>query len=159
MFDGVTVAFPWPGKGENIGTYIRSSNALGINLAIANTPWTLEALRHGSRIPLEELTFDIEIFDEDPVEWVKAQRDIYNEVIALEVGSNHQQVIPIKNMLPLYSGGLIIIGHERKGKGVFDEVLDLCDYVVEIPMPAHDDNSLNVAVTASMILYKATGMI
>ncbi|MFA4996267.1 MAG: RNA methyltransferase [Patescibacteria group bacterium] len=47
----------------------------------------------------------------------------------------------------------IIIGHETEG--IDQEVLDLCDCSIEIPMHGIA-NSLNVATAAGIILYKAT---
>jgi tRNA G18 (ribose-2'-O)-methylase SpoU len=83
----------------------------------------------------------------DPIADVRRRKEKGHSVVVLEQG---QGSVPWKDgryALPL----VLVLGHEREG--VRDGLLDLADEVLELPVRGIT-NSLNVAVTAGVVLYE-----
>ena len=63
--------------------------------------------------------------------------------------------IPLTLLTPTLEPTIVLLGHERKG--VPEDVWDLIDEIVEIPMIG-TGSSLNVAVAGSLVLYRLSGL-
>ena len=72
------------------------------------------------------------------------------QIVALE---KTQKSVDIKKFKPIFPMALIL-GHEVNG--VDDQILDLCDNVIEIPMRGQKE-SLNVSVAAGVAIYELLG--
>lgn len=79
-------------------------------------------------------------------EAVKSLKQVGVQIVALEQTDKSVDFTKAKYKKPI----AIVLGHEKNG--VSKEVLELCDFSVEIPMLGHA-NSLNVATSAGVILY------
>lgn len=88
-------------------------------------------------------------YAEDPVELVQRLKEEGHNIIALEQTTNSVAY----NKLPATSYQLpatLIVGHERQG--VRQELVDLADTVIEIPIRGIG-NSHNVAIATGIIVY------
>lgn len=123
---------------ENVGGIIRTANAFLIEEIILDTKVYNKSATAGTA-NWENIKVESNIF-----EYLK--RNNY-AIIALE---QHARSVPLWDFkFPLKSA--IIPGHEVLGMS--DEMVDLCDYVVEIPQFGLVE-SLNVATATSITLYE-----
>jgi len=132
----------------NVGAIFRTADAAGIKklylCGITATP---------PRKEIEKTA--LKTIDFVPWEYYESTSDlILNlqkkniKVIALEQTHESQNYHTFSYTKPL----AIVIGHETEG--ISQDVLDLCDSAIEIPMNGIA-NSLNVATAAGIILFKA----
>ena len=132
---------------ENVGSIARSAAALGINSYLlprkAPHPYSRRALRvsmgHISKLK-------VSIYDDifDTIKFLKlAGYKIYGAEVTPNATKLSQVIITKKWVL--------LMGHE--GKGLSTELINICDEIVSIEM-SEDVRSLNVAVAASLIMYK-----
>ena len=84
--------------------------------------------------------------------WIEEQRNAGTLILAVELA---EDAVPLFRVEPARSRTLLLLGHEHQG--VPDEVWDLIDAVVEIPMVG-EGSSLNVAVAGSLVLYRLAGL-
>lgn len=133
----------------NVGAIFRTADAAGIKklylCGITATPPRKEI----EKTALKTVDFvDWEYFSSTKELVLKLkEKDV--KIIALEQTEQSIDYHTFSYNRPL----AIIIGHETEG--IDQEILDLCDYSIEIPMHGIA-NSLNVATAAGIILYKAT---
>ena len=140
LLDGITSA-------ENVGSIVRSCAALGVaSLIIANEtphPFNRRALRVSMGYATKIRTH---VHKDIKASIVALQAKGYR-VFAAEVAPNStplsQVVTPEKWVL--------VMGHE--GRGVAQDILDLCDEVVTIEMQ-EGVKSFNVGVAASLMMYQ-----
>jgi tRNA (guanosine-2'-O-)-methyltransferase len=87
-----------------------------------------------------------------PEGWLRAQAARGTRVLGVELAENATRLVD----LPMArERTIVLLGHEQTG--IPPEALNLLDEVVEIPMIG-TGHSLNVAVTASLVLYKLAGL-
>ena len=134
---------------ENVGSIFRTADAAGVKkiYLCGITP-------HPPRKEIDKAALGAVDF----VEW-EFVTDIKNliaelkseniKIIALE--QDYRSVPYTKYLIPNTNNLALIVGNEIKG--IDEEILDLCDAIVEIPMHGQK-NSLNVAVATGIILYK-----
>lgn len=140
MLDNIT-------SSENVGSIARSASALGINSYLLPKqgphPFGRRALRvsmgHSSRLKLH-LYHDIK----ETLQMLKSQG---YTIYAAEITEDS---IPLSE-ISVADKWVLLMGHE--GHGISSDILELCDKVVHIEMQANV-KSFNVAVAASIILYK-----
>ena len=84
--------------------------------------------------------------------WVEAQQATGTRIVAVELAEG---AIPLPRLEPARERTMVLLGHERHG--VPEEVVDLADTCVEIPMLGVG-MSLNVAVAGSLVLYRLAGL-
>jgi tRNA (guanosine-2'-O-)-methyltransferase len=142
----ITVAALWPKKGANLGTILRTVDAVGSQLVIPKTTVATKALRRGNTIGYHPTLFRYIL---DPIGWLHACSE---RKVAVELAHGS---ISLTELQPATEPTILILGHEITG--VPDQVLATCDEIVEIPMSGVG-NSLNVAVAASLVLYKLEGL-
>lgn len=137
----------WPLHGANLGTLLRTCDAVGACLAVPRLPWVPEALERGNTLRRPACVHWVR----DPQRWLTERRESGTRVIGVELAEN---AIRLADLPMARQPTIAVLGHEREG--IQAEALDLLDDVVEIPMIGTGD-SLNVAVAGSLVLYKLAG--
>jgi len=135
--------------GSNLGTLLRTCDAVGACLAVPRLPWVPEALARGNTLRHRTCVHHTG----DPIRWLAKQRADGVRVIGVELAD---EAIRLADLPAARVPTVAVLGHERTG--IPPEALDLLDAVVEIPMVGHG-MSLNVAVAGSLVLYKLAGLL
>lgn len=150
----LAVIFDRPSNKGNLGTMIRSCDALGVD-ALALTghavdPYDPETLAAGMgsffKVPVVRLT------DNPSVErWISLWQ---HEVGSVQViGTTAHQARPVFD-LDLTKPTILVIGNETDGMSRWFQ--DHCDHLATIPMAIDSSaSSLNVACAATVLLYEA----
>ncbi|MCW2862656.1 MAG: hypothetical protein JWP48_4364 [Actinoallomurus sp.] len=147
-WDHLIVAPLWPLHGANLGTLLRTCDAVGACLAVPRHPWVPEALARGNTLRGRSCVHWVN----DPSRWLAGQAEQGTRVLGVELAENAVRLAD----LPMARGRTVaVLGHEQSG--IPPEAVDLLHEVVEIPMIGAGA-SLNVAVAGSLILYKLAGM-
>lgn len=135
--------------GANLGTLLRTCDAVGACLAVPRLPWVPEALARGNTLRRRTCVH----YTGDPVRWLARQRASGTRVIGVELAD---EAIRLADLPAAHVPTVAVLGHEQHG--IPPDALDLLDQVVEIPMVGHG-STLNVAVAGSLILYKLAGLL
>jgi tRNA (guanosine-2'-O-)-methyltransferase len=145
-WDHLIVAPLWPLHGANLGTLLRTCDAVGACLAVPRLPWVPEALARGNTLRGRSCVHWVGT----PLRWLADQRDTH--VLGVELA---EDAVRLADLPMARRRTVVVLGHERTG--IPAEALDLLHEVVEIPMIG-TGASLNVAVAGSLVLYKLAGM-
>lgn len=148
-WDQLIVAPLWVAYEANLGTLLRTCDAVGACMAVPNTVHYRNALERGDTLSRRP---HIHWLDRSKLAWIEAQRDKGAVILAVEIA---EDAIPLPRLEPATNRTIVLLGHERKG--VPDEAWPLLDGVVEIPMLGVGA-SLNVAVAGSLVLYRLSGL-
>jgi tRNA (guanosine-2'-O-)-methyltransferase len=144
------VAAPlWPLHGANLGTLLRTCDAVGACLAVPRFPWVPEALRRGNTLRRPACVHWVH----DPPGWLARERAADTRVVGVELA---EEAVRLGDLPAARGRTIAVLGHEQTG--IPPEALDLLDTVVEIPMVG-TGASLNVAVAGSLVLYKLAGLL
>ena len=150
----VWACLPEPGKGQNIGTLIRTCDAFGCGIILADHPDIEDKVRHGLRIPKEHMPpvqympTDIDL----QIEWFARRKTAGVEIVGLECTAD---AVAVKHYIGGGSSDVIVVaGHERKG--IREEIIALCDFVLCLPQQGHDV-SMNIVTATSIALAKICG--
>ena len=132
---------------ENVGSIARSAAALGINSYLlpkqAPHPYSRRALR----VSMGHITkLHVHVYD-DIFSTIKRLKINGYTIFGAEVTENSTPLIDVK----IPQKWVLLMGHE--GKGLSQEVIDMCDEIVEIEM-MDNVRSFNVAVAASIMMYQ-----
>ncbi|MEU8634849.1 TrmH family RNA methyltransferase [Amycolatopsis sp. NPDC048633] len=147
---GHLVAAPlWPLHGANLGTLLRTCDAVGACLAVPRFPWVPEALRRGNTLRRPACVHWVH----DPPGWLARERAAGTRVVGVELA---EEAVRLADLPAARGRTIAVLGHEQIG--IPPEALDLLDTVVEIPMVG-TGASLNVAVAGSLVLYKLAGLL
>ncbi|GAB1818906.1 TrmH family RNA methyltransferase [Herbidospora sp. RD11066] len=138
----------WPLHHANLGTLLRTCDAVGACLAVPRLPWVPEALARGNTLRRRTCVHWVR-----PLPWLAEQRKAGARVIGVELA---EDAVRLADLPAARQPTVAVLGHEQEG--IPPEALDLLDDVVEIPMIG-TGASLNVAVAGSLVLYKLAGMI
>ncbi|GII55292.1 RNA methyltransferase [Planotetraspora thailandica] len=145
---GHLIAAPlWPMHGANLGTLLRTCDAVGACLAVPRFPWVPEALDRGNTLRRPACVHWVG----DPLRWLERSRTAGLHVVGVELA---EEAVRLADLPMARMPTIAVLGHEREG--IPPEALDLLDTVVEIPMIG-TGASLNVAVAGSLVLYKLAG--
>lgn len=137
----------WPMHGANLGTLLRTCDAVGACLAMPRLPWVPAALDRGSTLRRPACVHWVR----DPYDWLERRRAEGVHILGVEPAENATRLAD----LPMARRPAVAVpSHEREG--IPPEALDLLDEVVEILMIG-TGASRNVAVAASLVLYKLAG--
>lgn len=132
----------------NLGTLLRSCDAVGACLAVPRLPWVPQALATGNTLRRPTCVHHVA----DPLDWLAAERARGSRILGVELADEAVRLI----QLPLADRRtIVVLGHEQTD--IPPEALDLLDGAVEIPMIG-TGSTLNVAVAGSLVLYKLAGM-
>jgi tRNA (guanosine-2'-O-)-methyltransferase len=149
-WDHLLVAPLWPLHGVNLGTLLRTCDAVGACMAVPRLPWVPEALARGNTLPRPACVhwtgYNVE-------GWLQQQRDVGSRVVGVELVEG---AVALADLSPARQRTIAVLGHEQTG--IPPHVLDLIDVFVEIPMVG-TGASLNVAVAGSLVLYRLAGML
>lgn len=140
----------WPLHNANLGTLLRTCDAVGACLAVPRLPWVPEALERGNTLRRPACVHWVR---GDPCEWLERRRSAGARILGVELA---EEAIRLADLPMARRPTVMVLGHERDG--IPPEALDLLDSVVEIPMIG-TGASLNVAVAGSLVLYKLAGFV
>ncbi len=147
---GHLIAAPlWPMHDANLGTLLRTCDAVGACLAVPSFRWVDEALARGNTLRHRSCVHRVS----RPEQWLAEERAAGTHIVGVELAD---EAIRLADLPTARRRTITVLGHEATG--VPPEALDLLDTVVEIPMLG-TGMSLNVAVAGSLVLYKLAGLI
>ena len=140
----------WVAYDANLGTLLRTCDAIGACLAAPRTPHYRDALAKGDTLKgrrpcLHWVTPGKEA-------WIAAQREAGKRIVAVELAEG---ATALPRLAPARVPTVLLLGHEHHG--VPDDVLLEVDECVEIPMIGWGA-SLNVAVAGSLVAYRLAGL-
>ena len=129
----------------NMGTIIRTAHAAGAS-GIVMTKGTVDIYNDKTLRSTMGSIFYIPIVEDDSLDFVKSlKKEGYKLVVSSLQGKN--------NFFEENLQGKVMIAVGNEGNGVSDEVYDIADIKVKIPMPGEAE-SLNVAVATSIMIYE-----
>jgi tRNA (guanosine-2'-O-)-methyltransferase len=134
----------------NLGTLLRTCDAVGACLAVPRLPWVPEALARGNTLRRPAC---IHWTGPDACRWLARQRAAGSRIVGVELAD---EAVRLADLPAARERTVAVLGHERTG--IPAEALDLLDLAVEIPMIG-SGASLNVAVAGSLVLYRLAGFI
>lgn len=148
---GHLIAAPlWPLHGANLGTLLRTCDAVGACLAVPRLPWVPEALARGNTLRKRSC---VHWLRGSPEAWLTEQRARDSAILGVELA---EDAVRLADLPAARRRTVVVLGHEQSG--IPPEALDLLDTVVEIPMLG-TGASLNVAVAGSLVLYRVAGLL
>jgi tRNA (guanosine-2'-O-)-methyltransferase len=139
----------WPLHGANLGTLLRTCDAVGACLAVPPFRWVDEAVARGNTLRRPSCVHRVGY----PIRWLETERANGSRLVGVELAD---EAIRLADLPAADRRTIMILGHEATG--IPPEALDLLDCAVEIPMVG-TGYSLNVAVAGSLVLYKLAGML
>ncbi|MCL6219349.1 TrmH family RNA methyltransferase [Zunongwangia pacifica] len=135
----------------NIGSIFRLSDAFHVEEIIfcgIEPNLSSNRLKKTSRSTHEYVNFQ---FSENSSTIIKQKKAEGYKIIALEITQNS---IPLPQLQLKHSEKVVLVaGHENFG--ISEEVLNLCDHIVHIPMFGNN-SSMNVAQAIGISLYEIT---
>jgi tRNA G18 (ribose-2'-O)-methylase SpoU len=140
----------WPQHGANLGTLLRTCDAVGACLAVTWLPWVPEALARGNTLRRPAC---VHWTGQDACAWLQEQRTTGTRIVGVELA---EEAIRLGDLPAARQRTIAVLGHERTG--IPAEAVDLLDVAVEIPMIG-SGASLNVAVAGSLVLYRLAGFL
>jgi len=147
-WDHLIVAPLWVAYQANLGTLLRTCDAVGACIAVPGTAHYRRALRQGNTLPGPSCIHWVH----SPRGWLRHERDRGVRIVGVELAEG---AVRLADVVPACGPTVIALGHEHHG--IPQDVWDLLDEVVEIPMVGRGA-SLNVAVAGSLVLYKLAGL-
>ncbi|OIP23882.1 hypothetical protein AUK11_04375 [bacterium CG2_30_37_16] len=132
---------------HNVGAMFRTSDAALVNKLYLTgfTPHPpREDLRKTALVTLDAVPWE---YHKDPINMIKKLKSEDIKIISLEIADNSKNYTDISFDFPL----CLIVGNELTG--VRDEIIDLSDHVIHIPMLGRA-NSLNVATSYGIALFE-----
>ena len=118
--------------GANLGTLLRTCDAVGACLAVPRLPWVPDALARGNTL---------------------RRRSAGSWVVGVELAD---EAVRLADLPAARRRTVAVLGHEQSG--IPPEAIELLDVAVEIPMIGVGA-SLNVAVAGSLVLYRLAGFL
>jgi tRNA G18 (ribose-2'-O)-methylase SpoU len=148
-WDHLLVAPLWVAFEANLGTLLRTCDAVGACMAVPNTPHYREALAKGDTLPRRPCIHWVQRPRE---RWIEQQREAGWRIVAVELAEG---ATPLPRLPPAREPTVVLLGHEQHG--IPDDLVAEADGCVEIPMVGRGA-SLNVAVAGSLVLYRLAGL-
>src|SRR5690349_884019 len=140
----------WPLHGANLGTLLRTCDAVGACLAVPRLPWVPEALARGNTLRRPAC---VHWTGRDACRWLLQQRAAGARIVGVELA---EEAVRLADLPAARRRTIAVLGHEQTG--IPPEAVELLDVAVEIPMVG-SGASLNVAVAGSLVLYRLAGLI
>lgn len=148
-WDHLIVAPLWVAFEANLGTLLRTCDAVGACMAVPATPHYREALAKGDTLRRRPC---IHWVDGRRERWIERQREAGWRIVAVELAEG---AVALPRLEPARGRTIVLLGHEWHG--IPDELVEAADACVEIPMVGLGA-SLNVAVAGSLVLYRLAGL-
>ncbi|WP_298445536.1 TrmH family RNA methyltransferase [Gordonia sp. (in: high G+C Gram-positive bacteria)] len=149
-WDHLVIAPLWVAYDANLGTLLRTCDAVGACLAVPRSPHYRNALAVGDTLRRRRPC--IHWVTTGKTRWIDTQRDAGKRIVAVELAEG---ATPLPRLAPASGPSVLLLGHEHNG--VPDDVLAGVDECVEIPMVGYGA-SLNVAVAGSLVAYRLAGL-
>jgi tRNA G18 (ribose-2'-O)-methylase SpoU len=147
----LVVAPLWVAFEANLGTLLRTCDAVGACMGVPDTDHYRQALAHGDTLGLRRRPC-IHWVHGDKDRWIDRQRAAGWRIVAVELADG---AVSLPRLQAARQRTVVLLGHEWHG--VPDEQVELADTCVEIPMVGQGA-SLNVAVAGSLVLYRLAGL-
>jgi tRNA (guanosine-2'-O-)-methyltransferase len=148
-WDHLLLAPLWPQHDANLGTLLRTCDAVGACLVVPRAAWVRRAVEKGNTLRRRSCVHRVS----DPLRWLEAQARAGTRLLAVELADDATR---LGDLPAARQRTVVLLGNERDG--VPPDALALVDEVVEIPMIG-TGLSLNVAVAGSLVAYKLAGML
>jgi tRNA (guanosine-2'-O-)-methyltransferase len=149
-WDHLIAAPLWPLHGVNLGTLLRTCDAVGACMAVPRLPWVPESLAKGNTLRRPACVHWV---PRDRYGWLEDQSVAGSRIVGVELA---EEAVRLADLTTVRQRTVMVLGHEQAG--IPPEALDLLDEVVEIPMVG-SGASLNVAVAGSLVLYRLAGLL
>ncbi len=147
---GHLIAAPlWVAYKTNLGTLLRTCDAVGACMAVPRTPHYRASLRQGNTLPVRSCVHWVD----GARRWLATERDRGATIVGVDLA---EDAVRLADLHVATSRTVVVLGHEHDG--IPNEVWELLDQVVEIPMVGVG-SSLNVAVAGSLVLYRLAGLV
>lgn len=141
----------WVAFQANLGTLLRTCDAVGACIAVPDTRHYRDALAQGDTLgPRRRPCTHWVRMSKD--RWVERQRADGWRIVAVELA---EHAVALPRLEPAAQRTIVLLGHEWHG--IPEEHVAAADMCVEIPMVGQGA-SLNVAVAGSLVLYRLAGM-
>ncbi len=150
-WDHLIAAPLWVAYQANLGTLLRTCDAVGACIAIPDTEHYRQALTVGDSRRIRERTC-IHWIDTSKDRWIRLQREAGWSLVVVELAEG---AVALPRLQPAVQRTVVLLGHETSG--VPAEHVAAADLCVEIPMIG-TGASLNVAVAGSLVLYRLAGL-
>jgi len=131
---------------ENIGSIARSAAALGVNSYLLPRQGPHPYARRALRVSMGHVAHLQTHIYEDISQTIERLKQLGYTILAAEVTDESIELAKLE----VPKKWVLLMGHE--GKGLSQEVLDICDKSVKIEM-VEGIKSFNVAVAASIMMY------
>jgi tRNA (guanosine-2'-O-)-methyltransferase len=135
--------------GANLGTLLRTCDAVGACLAAPPYRWVDDALARGDTLRQPACVHRVG----SPLRWLADERRVGTAILGVELAD---EAVRLADLPPARRRTVMVLGHEATG--IPPEALDLLDAAVEIPMVG-TGSSLNMAVAGSLVLYRLAGLL
>jgi tRNA G18 (ribose-2'-O)-methylase SpoU len=149
-WDHLIVAPLWVAYGANLGTLLRTCDAVGACLAVPRTEHYQGALKVGDTLRRHRSC--VHWISVGKARWIAEQRGAGKRIVAVELADG---ATSLAQLAPAREPTVLLLGHEHHG--VPDDVLADVDECVAIPMVGWGA-SLNVAVAGSLVAYRLAGL-
>jgi tRNA G18 (ribose-2'-O)-methylase SpoU len=147
----LVVAPLWVAFRANLGTLLRTCDAVGACIAVPDTPHYRQALTEGDTLGPRRQPH-VHWIRSGKDRWIADQRATGWQVVAVELADG---AVSLPRLEPASQRTVVLLGHEWDG--VPEEYVASADVCVEIPMVGQGA-SLNVAVAGSLVLYRLAGL-
>lgn len=137
--------------GANLGTLLRTCDAVGACIAVPDTEHYRKALLQGDTLGPRRQPC-VHWVRTSKERWIDRQRALGWRIVAVELAAG---AVSLARLEPAACRTVVLLGHERHG--IPEEQVEAADVCVEIPMVGQGA-SLNVAVAGSLVLYRLAGM-
>ncbi len=129
----------------NLGTIIRTAHAAGVS-AIILTKGTVDIYNDKVLRSTMGSIFYMPIIHDDKLEYVNSLKEKGFKIVATSLQES-------KNFFEVDLKGKVVLTVGNEGNGVSEEIFELSDTKVKIPMPGGAE-SLNVSIASSIILFE-----
>ena len=147
--DHLIVAPLWVAYGANLGTLLRTCDAVGACMAVPDTQHYRDALAKGNTLDVHHVHW----IHGGKQGWLADQAARESRILAVELDSD---AVALAELDPVTERTVILLGNETDG--IPEEAWPYIDQVIEIPMVGCG-HSLNVAVAGSLAVYKLAGLV
>lgn len=147
--ESLTIAPLWVAYVANLGTLMRTCDAIAGCISVPATPHYRKALATGDTLRARRPHIH---WVNSRERWVEAQRQREFRIVAVELTEGATR---LPDLQPARSPVVILLGHESDGVPAW--AVEIADECVEIPMVGRGA-SLNVAVAGSLVAYRLAGL-
>lgn len=141
----------WVAYTANLGTLLRTCDAVGACMAVPASPYYRNALDQGDTLGARQRPH-LHWARPSVDSWIGSMRLAGWRIVAVEVS---EDALPIGRVGPARIPTVVLLGHEHHG--IPPKWVGAADERIEIPMVGVGA-SLNVAVSGSLVLYRLAGL-